>query len=226
MRIRYIILVVFLSSSVSAQKIHDPFRGGVEFGFGYGTIIDFSFDNNNLYREYLLERFIWLPFHIGFVTAKYFDPTKYLEFGVMFARRSSSFVYRHNYRTVDSYAVGLPTINLYGIDLPIKYYVYAGKMLKQQMYAYGGIIPTWLMRPEGGGIMEYGIAVDHFRNIYVSVCGGLCYDKKKSRMKLHAGLAVTSVVNSEYREIPQEDRLYGGRIYPFEVVFCYARIFR
>ena len=226
MRIRILIMVIFVSSGLYAQKISDPFKGGVEFGLGYGTVIDFNLDNNNFYREYLLQRFIWLPFHIGFVTAKYLNPNEYLEFGVMFARRSSSFVYRHNYRTVDSYAVGLPTINLYGIDLPIKYYTYAGKMLKQQMYAYGGIIPSWLMRPEMGFMMDYGITEDYFRNFYVSVCGGLCYDKRKARLKLHAGLAVTSVVNSKYREIPQEDRLYGGRIYPFELVFCYARMFR
>ena len=72
------------------------------------------------------------------------------------------------------------------------------------MYAYGGIIPSWLLKPEMGS--DYNdIPEDCFRNFYVSVCGGLCFDKKKSRLKLNAGLAVTSVVNTNYREIPQED---------------------
>ena len=41
-------------------------------------------------------------------------------------------------------------------------------------------------------------------------------------MKLHEGLAVTSIVNSTCREISEEDCDYGGRIYPFELLVCYA----
>ena len=225
MRIWLLIIMVTISSVVYSQGSHDPFVGGVEFGLGYGTVIDFNLDNNNFYREYLLERLIWLPFQIGFVTAKYLNPNKYLEFGVIFARRSSTYVYRHNYSSVSIYGTSLPTLTIFSIDLPIKYYAYVGKMLNQQMYAYGGIIPSWVIRP-GIGSDYNDIPEDCFRNVYVSVCGGLCYDKKKSRMKLQAGLAVTSVVNSNYRDIPQEDRGYGGRIYPFELLFCYARMFR
>lgn len=220
-----LIIIVAISSSVCAQNKSDPFVGGIEFGIGYGTVIDFDLDNNNFYREYLLERFIWLPFHIGIVSAKYFSPNEYLEIGMIFARRSSSFVYRYNYRTVDSYTVGLPVLDLYSIDFPLKYYAYAGKILNQQMYAYGGLIPSWIFKPEMGSNYN-DIPEGSVRNFYISVCGGLCYDKKKSRMKLYAGLALTSVVNADYREIPQEDRYYGGRIYPFELLFCYARMFR
>ncbi len=225
MRICLLIAIVAIFSNGYAQTKHDPFVGGIEFGLGYGSIIDFNFDNNNLYREYLLERLIWLPFQIGFVAEKTLNSNKYLEFGMMFARHSSSYVYRHNYKIGGGYGTGLPVIELYSIDIPLKYYSYVGKILKQQMYAYGGIIPTWLLQPVLGS--EYNdIYEESFRNWYVSVCGGLCYDKRKSRMKLHAGLAVTSVVNANYRKIPQEERGYGGRIYPFELLFCYARMFR
>ncbi len=144
---------------------------------------------------------------------------------MMFARRSSSYVARYNYKAGDGYARGLPTHNFYGIDIPLKYYSYVGKVLKQQMYAFGGITPSWLIRPEGGSL-DWGIPEEYFRNFYLSICGGMCYDKKKSRMKLHAGLAVTFVVNSKYREIPEENRNYGGRIYPFELLFCYALMLR
>ncbi len=225
MRIWFLIVIASISLSAYAQDIHDPFMGGIEFGLGYGTIIDFNLDNNNFYREYLLERLIWLPFQIGFVAEKNLSPNRYLEFGMMFARHSSSYVYRHNYRIGGGYGTGLPVLELYSIDIPLKYYMYVGKMLKQQMYAYGGIIPSWLLKPVMAS--DYNdIPEDSFRNLYVSVCGGLCYDKRKSRVKLHAGLAVTSVVNANYRAIPQEERGYGGRIYPFELLFCYARMFR
>ena len=100
MRIRILILVVCLSSSVSAQKIHDPFVGGIEFGLGYGTVIDFNLDNNNFYGDYLLQRFLWLPFQIGFVSAKYLNPNQYLEIGMIYARKASSYVLRYNYSPI------------------------------------------------------------------------------------------------------------------------------
>ena len=223
MRIRILILVVCLSSSISAQKIHDPFVGGVEFGLGYGTVIDFNLDNNNFYGDYLLQRFLWLPLQIGFVSTKYFNPNQYLEIGMIYARKASSYVLRYNY-SPNVFSGGLPILTLHCIDIPLKYYSYVGKMMKQEMYGYGGLIPSWLVNVGYAG--HNSVPEDCFRNFYVSVCGVLCFDKKKSRMKLHADLAVTSIVNSSYREIPKENRDYGGRIYPFELLFCYARMFR
>ena len=132
MRIWFLIIIVTISSVVYSQKNNDPFVGGIEFGLGYGTVIDFNLDNNNFYREYLLQRLIWLPFHMGFVSAKYLNPNEYLEFGMMFVRRSSSYVYRYNYRKGGGYTRGLPVLELYSIDIPLKYYGYVGKILKQQ----------------------------------------------------------------------------------------------
>jgi hypothetical protein len=43
---------------------------------------------------------------------------------------------------------------------------------------------------------------------------------------LHAGLTVTSIVNADFRNIPVEERNYGGRIYPYEFMFCYARMIK
>ena len=227
MRIWFLIVIASISLSVYAQKIHDPFVGGIEFGLGYGTVIDFNLDNNNFYSEYLLHRLLWLPFNIGFVSAKYLNPNEYLEFGILYSRKGSSYVERLQYSAggVNHKSTSNPALALHCIDLSIKYYFYAGKILKQQMYAFGGLIPSWLVEPveyEG----DISIPEDSYRNLFFSVCGGLCFDKKKSRMKLHVGLAVTSVVNSTYREIPQENRDYGGRIYPLELLFCYARMFK
>jgi len=224
MRLWFLIIIVAISSGVYSQKIHDPFVGGIEFGLGYGTVIDFNLDNNQFYINALFDRLFSLPTHIGFVSAKYLNPNEYFEFGLLYARKGSSNVYRYNFGTNGSYSGG-SLFEFHCIDLSLKYYSYLGKMLKQQMYAYGGLIPSWIIEPVEY-VIDFGIPEECFRNIFVSVCGGLCYDKKKSRMKLHAGLAVTSVVNANYREIPEEDREYGGRIYPFELLFCYARMFR
>ena len=166
-----------------------------------------------------------MPYHIGFISAKYLNPNKYFEFGIFYTRKGSSYVNRHNYSADGGYSVGLPALSLHCIDLPIKYYTYVGKMMKQHMYAFGGLIPSWLFAPvEYTG--DFSIPEDCYRNLFLSVCGGLCFDKKKSRMKLHAGLAVTSIVNSYYGELPEDTRDYDGRIYPFELMFCYARMFR
>jgi hypothetical protein len=67
------------------------------------------------------------------------------------------------------------------IDLPLIYYYYVGKVLKQKMYTCGGLNPSWLIEP-----VEYP---------------------------------------GDF-SIPEEDREYGGRIYPFELKFCYDRMFR
>ena len=230
MRIWFLIIIVAISSVVYSQKNNDPFVGGVEFGIGYGTVIDFNLDNNDnneFELGFLLEKLQYLPTHIGFVSAKYLNPNEYFEFGILYTRKCSSYAYRYTYSTKygTSSVSGGSALVLHCIDLPLKYYSYVGKMLKQQMYAYGGLIPSWIIEPVQY-VGDFSIPEECYRNICVSVCGGLCYDKKKSRMKLHAGLAVTSVVNANYREIPEEDREYGGRIFPFELLFCYARMFR
>lgn len=224
MRICLLIVIITISSGGYAQKNRDPFVGGIEFGLGYGTVIDFNPDNNQFYVNGLFDRLLSLPTHIGFVSAKHLNPNNYFEFGLLYSRKGSSNVYRYNYGTNGSYSGGSLFV-FHCIDLPLKYYSYVGKMLKQQMYAFGGLIPSWIMEPTQY-VSNFGIPEEYFRNICISVCGGLCFDKRKSRMKLHAGLAVTSVVNANYREIPEKDREYGGRIYPFEILFCYARMFR
>lgn len=223
MRIWFLLLVVALATDVSGQWNSEPFVGGIEIGIGYGTVIDFNPDNNGFRVGSLSDRLQYLPTHIGFVSAKYINPNKYLEFGLLYSRKSSYNAFQSNNGT---YIVsGGNALVLHCIDLPIKYYSYVGKLLKQHMYAYGGLIPSWIIEPVHY-VSDIGIPEECFRNFCLSVCGGLCYDKQKSRIKLHAGLAVTSVVNTNYREIPQEDRDYGDRIYPFELLFCYTRMFR
>lgn len=230
MRVWLLIAMIAISSGGYTQSNRDPFVGGIEFGLGFGTAIDFNFDNNKYHIGDVadaLEVLTFLPTHFGIVSAKYLNPNKYFEFGVFYSRKCSFYDYHYSYPTKNGTisTSGGAALVFHSIDLPIKYYSYAGKILKQQMYAYGGIIPSWIVEPTQY-VGDYEIPEECFRNFCVSVCGGLCFDKKKSRMKLHTGLAVTSVVNASYREIPEEDREYGGRIYPFEILFCYARMFR
>ncbi len=227
MRIWLLIVIVSISLSAYAQDIHDPIVGGIELGLGFGTVIDFNLDNNEFRVGSLFDRLQYLPTHMGLVSLKYINPNKYIEVGILYSRKCSSHYYRYSYSTSQGTGrvSGGSALVLHCIDLPLKYYSYVGNMLKQQIHAYGGLIPSWIVEPVLY-VGETSIPDECFRNIFVSVCGGLCYDKKKSRLKLHASLAVTSVVNSNYREIPEENRNYGGRIYPFELLFCYARMFR
>ena len=223
MRIWLLIVVVTIAIDVGAQRNHEPFVGGFEIGLGYGTVIDFKTDNNGFHFGNLPDRLQNLPSHIGLVSAKYINPNKYLEFGLLYSRKSSYHSYRFNDGT---YTVsGGTSLVLHCIDLPIKYYSYVGKMTKQHVFAFGGLIPSWIIEPVHY-VSDIGIPEDCFRNFCLSVCGGLCYDQNKSRLKLHTGLAVTSVVNANYKQIPEEDRDYGDRIYPLEIMFCYARMFR
>ena len=219
----FLVLFVVLSVDISAQWNNEPFIGAIEIGLGYGTVIDFKTDNNGFLVGYLSDRLQNLPTHIGFISAKYLNPNKYLEFGLLYSRKSSYHSYRSNNGTY--IASGGSSLVLHCIDLPIKYYSYVGKMTKQHVFAFGGLIPSWIIEPVHY-VSDIGIPEDCFRNFCLSVCGGLCYHKMKSRMKLHAGLAVTSVINANYKQIPEEDRDYGDRIYPLEILFCYSRMFR
>jgi hypothetical protein len=226
MRIWFSLLIFAATVDISAQNINDPFIGGIEIGIGFGTVIDFNFNNNKYYIGNVsdaVEMLTYLPTHVGLVTAKYLNANKYFEFGALYSRKCSFYDYHYSNGTGSIRGGG--ALVFHCIDLPIKYYSYAGKIFKQQMYAYGGIVPSWIVEPTQY-IGDFEIPEDCFRDFCLSVCGGLCFDKKKSRMKLHAGLAVTSVVDASYRDIPEEDREYGGRIYPFELLFCYARMFR
>ncbi len=223
MRILFLIVFLLSSSAASAQKKTDPFVGGIEFGTGYGSIIDFRLDNNNLHKEYLLERLIWLPFKFGIVAAKYLDPNEYLELGMVIARRSSSFVLYHNFRT-SGHGTALPVISIFSIDFPVKYYKYAGNLFNKQMWAFGGLIPSLIILPGGSG--DWGAPEAYARSASLSLCGGLCYEKRKSRLKFHAGLTVTSIVNTDFRKIPEAERNYGRRIHPYELMFCYGWMFK
>lgn len=223
MRILFLIVCLVVSSEALSQKKTDPFIGGIEIGTGYGSIIDFRLDNNNFHTAYLPERLIWLPFKFGILTAKYLDQNEYLELGMVFARRSSSFVLYHNFRP-NGHGTALPVISIYSIDFPVKYYKYAGSLFNKQMWAFGGFIPSWIILTEGSG--DWGAPGSYARSACLSLCGGLCYEKRKSRLKFHAGLTVTSVVNADFKDIPAAERSYGGRIHPYELMFCYARMFK
>lgn len=73
-----------------------------------------------------------------------------------------------------------------------------------------------------GGSKDMGIPEDNFSDFNISVCGGLCYDKKKSRMKLHAGLAVTSVANASIKLLSYNQEEYQGSWHAYyDLAFAY-----
>ena len=63
---------------------------------------------------------------------------------------------------------------------------------------------------------------ESIRDACLSICGGLCFEKDNVRMKYHAGFTVTSIVIPNYRDIPDEERIDGKQIFPFELMLCYA----
>jgi hypothetical protein len=87
------------------------------------------------------------------------------------------------------------------------------------------LIPSWINIPEIASV-DFNIPQEFIRDAGLSICGGLCYEIKKSRLILHAGLTVTSIVNSVIKDIPDDERNYGNRIYPYEWMLCYGRMFK
>jgi hypothetical protein len=226
MRCALTILLLTFTSNIDAQNQYSPFVGGFEFGIGYSSIIDFNRENNIKYnRDLKLEQlfllFPFIPYQFGFVTAKYFDSKRYGELGIIFRKTSVGWIQIH------PFGWGLPGINFYSFDFPMKYY-FPTRGIKIGNDAYIGIIPSWLYNPSVIGSDPYDSnSEDYFRKGYLSVCSGLYKEKNNSRLKLHTSLAISSVIKPAYRqEIPADERAYGGVMFPFEILFCWAYIMK
>lgn len=218
------ILLLLTAHTISAQNQYSPFVGGFEVGTGYSTIIDFNRENNiKVNRDLTMEQLFYLspfiPYQFGFVTAKYLNHYKYLELGLLFRKTSVGWIQLHYG------GWGIPGINLYSFDLPVKYY-FPTKTLRYAADTYFGIVPSWLVHPDVYSGDSYdGIEEEYFRDSYVSLCTGITRERGNVRVKMHASMAITSVVTNRYRkDIPREERAYGGVIFPFEILFCWAYI--
>lgn len=227
MRCTLTFLLLIIATHGNAQNQYSPFVGGFEFGLGYSSIIDFNRENNIKYnRDIKLEElfFLWpfIPYQFGFVTAKYIDNNSYVEFGILFRKTSVGWIDRR----LNGW--GLPGINFYSFDFPIKYYFTSEKSRLKYFEPYLGIIPSWLIYTEVFGSYAFdNISDEYFREGFLSFCGGLYKEKNNIRLKLHTSIAVNSVIKPAYRQdIPKEDRAYGGVIIPFEVLFCWAYVLK
>lgn len=227
MRCTLTILLIVFAANIAAQNKYSPFVGGFEFGIGYSSIIDFKRENNIKYnRDLKIEQLLFLlpfiPYQFGFVTAKYFDSSRYGELGFIFRKSSVGWIQNH-----PGGGSELPGINFYSFDFPLKYY-FPARGINSGDGAYLGIIPSWLFNPSVvGGDSYTSSSEEYYRKGYLSLCGGLCKEQNNTRLKLHTSIAVSSVIKPAYRqEIPAEDRAYGGVMFPFEVLFCWAYIMK
>jgi hypothetical protein len=219
MKIRLISILVVISASLCGQKQYMPFFGGIELGLGYSTFIDFDFESNGVMLKAIPYQIPFLPYQLGFVSAKYLNSTDYLELGIFFSKRSDSYVKKHG----DGRSI--PFVNLYCIDFPLKYYTDIKSKFKHPLFIYGGLIPSWLFLPETG-TYQSGITSEFFRSWYLSVCSGLCYDKGMLRWKLHLSMAATGVIKPLRRSSWKNTTDYGKMVYPFEALICCAVLFR
>lgn len=220
-------LLLLIAANGITQNQYSPFAGGFEFGLGYSSIIDFNRENNIKYnRDIKLEElfFLWpfIPYQFGFVTEKYIDKNRYAEFGILFRKTSVGWIDRR------LSGWGLPGIQFYSFDFPIKYYFQSEKSRLKYFEPYLGIIPSWLVSTEVFGSSPFdNISDEYFREGYLSVCGGLYKEKNNIRLKLHTSIAVSSVIKPAFRQdIPKEDRAYGGVVFPFEFLFCWAYVLK
>jgi hypothetical protein len=230
MRILVLIASLLLSAPLCAQKADQPFSGALEMGLGWDVPIDFTPDNNILTRKYLGYRLLEIPWRAGFHASKPLNSETCLELGLNFHRRSSSWVSSYEYsQGITTYCLNEHhVLALNCIDFSLKYYKYLTYWKNRELYAFGGIAPVWIMNvPYSSDLTNNSIPEHCFRDVTLAFSAGLSLEKGKFRWKLDLDLAVVSIVNAEYpREIPEEERAWGAKIYPFEVLLCCAYIIR
>lgn len=219
MRIWLFIIVVFVSLSLPAQNQYLPFFGGIELGLGYSTFIDFNSESNGVMLKAIPHQLPFIPYQLGFVSAKYVNSSDYFELGIMFSKRSDSFAKK----SPDGWSV--PYFNLYCIDFPIKYYIDVKAKKSRPLYVYGGIIPSYIILPESGYYFPNDIEL-YLTSWYLSACSGVCLDKGMLRWKLHFSMAVTSITKRIHRSGFESNTDYGESVYPFEALICCAYLFR
>jgi len=219
-------VLVLLCFTIKAQNRYSHFVGGVEFATGYSSIIDFNRDNNiafsrDLKAEQLFYLFPFIPYQFGIFSAKYLNRESCLEFGFFFHKCSVGWIRYY------PQGWGIPGINLYSMDLPVKYYFpssVSGNLAK----AFVGIIPSRLFYAAIISDDEFtGSVKDYLKDGYVSVCGGLCWERGNRRFKIQTNLAFSSVVKDDYRkDFSREERAYGAVIFPFELLCGWTYIIR
>lgn len=215
MRFRFLTFLTFISFGLSAQKPFMPFFGGIELGIGYSSFIDFNLENNGVLIKALPYQIQFLPYEIGIVSAKYINSTNYLELGIFFSKRSDSYVKKNR----NEWSV--PFINLYCFDFPLKFYLDITKDSRSPFYIFGGLIPTWIYKPDVG-IDISDMTVDYFTSWYLSACSGVCFERGRLRWKLHLAMSTTSIIKTIFSTGWEIRTDYGRKVYPFEALLSCA----
>lgn len=231
MRILVLIICLVTTVPLSAQRANQHFSGALEFGLGWGHVIDFTLDNNNITSKFLFQRLFNLPWMVGIHTQRELSSDSYMEFGLLFHKRSSDWVYQRSiYNEFGSYSYRSTNmvLALNCVDFSMKYYKFLKYWKNRELYAFGGIVPVWVLNvPSSSDLSINSVPQDLFRSWNLALAWGLALEKGNIRWKLHFDLAVISVVNSEYAfEIPEEERAWGPQAYPFEVLLCCAYLIR
>lgn len=202
-------------------------------GLGWGIPIDFNLDNNILTSKFLGYRILEIPWQAGIHVSKALNPVSYMEMGLVFHERSyswaSNFNYTQGYTTITTYYINEhQVLAMNCIDFSMKYYKFLKYWKNRELYAFGGIAPVWVLSvPYADDLNNNSVPRYCFRNWNMAVNGGMALEKENIRWKLHFDLGLVSVVNSEYAtQVPEEERAWGTKIYPFEVLLCCAYLIR
>ncbi len=219
-------LIVFLglTATLNAQKINQHFSGALELGAGWGHAIDFTLDNNNLTLVYLVHRLFAIPWQGGIHTSRVLNHDSYLEFGMVYHRRSSDWVYQRSNNLSGSWtSTTHKVLALDCIDFSLKYYKFLDHWRNRELYAFAGMAPVWVLHSSGWDLNNNSLPHHHFRNWNLALAGGVALERGNVRWKLKMDLCIVPVANRNYSfEVPEEERAWGPYIFPIEALLCCA----
>jgi hypothetical protein len=226
--VRFIALTVmpWLCTAMAAQIPEQHFSGALELGAGWGHAIDLTLENNHPSLRFPVSRLLHIPWQGGIHVARDLNPVSCLEFGMLYHRRSSDWVYERSYTTGSGTETetSLMVLALDGIDFSLKYYRFLDYRKNRELYVFGGISPVWVLNvPNAADLTIEDVPRRCFRSWNLALQGGLALERKRLRWKLQLDFCLVSVVNGEYiLEVPEEERAWGTRIFPFEALLCCA----
>jgi hypothetical protein len=226
MRVVFLLVALSFATCSYSQSKYSSFTGGVEFGLGASKFIDFNKETNypNLENKWYLHKLSHISINFGFFAKKYISDTEYLEFGLLYANRSASRLLIYYY-SQNGWSISVPTVSLFCVDLPIKYYRDGIRLFNHNMHPYVGIVSSMLFNIQMSKDY-YDIPDQYYHKAYFSLCTGLSHQNGNGRLKIQLSSAVTSITKWKYKsEIQALNESYKGVIFPCEVMFVYGYIF-
>jgi hypothetical protein len=228
-RPKILFVVLLMCAGLHAQ---DPkhFSGALELGAGWGHAVDFTLENNHPTFKYLLPRIVATPWQAGIHVARDLNPVSCLEFGMLYHRRSSDWIWERESISgpVTWTSTSHMVLSFDCIDFSLKYYKFLDYWRNRELYAFGGLSPVWILGvPHASDLVQESVPRHCFRSWNLALEGGLALEKERLRWKLQLDLCLVSVTNGDYvLEVPEEERAWGTRIFPFEALLCCAYLIR